>query len=92
MIEEEGKKRVIRVFRVVRDQRIKEFKVQSSSFKVQSSVIVGAGSACPFTKGQDSTATAIVIVIVKAIAIANSQSSMEGGGLRHPELVSGSDN
>ncbi|MBR4845289.1 MAG: hypothetical protein IKU98_02595 [Bacteroidaceae bacterium] len=47
-----------------------------------------------FYKIQNSTAIVIVIVIVKAIAIANSQSSRFNGrgGLRHPELVSGSDN
>ena len=36
VIEEEGKKRVIRVFRVVRDQRIREFKVQSLRFNSHS--------------------------------------------------------
>ena len=52
MIEEEGKKRVIRVFRVVRDQRIREsensrFKVQDSRFKVQDSKFKIQNYYCP---------------------------------------------
>ena len=70
---------------VIKESENSRFKV--SRFKVQGSIIVGAGSACPFTKVQDSIAIVIVIVKAKAIAIANSQSSRFNGrdGLRHPD-------